>query len=125
MMKFFAIFAVLYPALLAAQPIRLHPRNPHYFLYRGKAVALVTSGEHYGSVMNLDFDCRRYLSTLAADGLNYTRIFGGSYREVPGKSFGIPGFFNASAIFSPRRTGAASWLRLLFSRRTMRRCSGG
>jgi hypothetical protein len=89
MMKFFAIFAVLYPALLAAQPIRLHPRNPHYFLYRGKAVALVTSGEHYGSVMNLDFDYRRYLSTLAADGLNYTRIFGGSYREVPGKSFGI------------------------------------
>src|SRR5580692_6459104 len=72
-----------------AQPIRLHPKNPHYFLYRGKAVALVTSGEHYGAVMNADFDYRRYLATLAADGMNYTRLFGGSYREVPAQSFGI------------------------------------
>jgi hypothetical protein len=71
------------------QPIRLHPANPHYFLFRGKAVALVTSGEHYGAVFNADFDYHRYLATLAADGLNYTRLFGGSYVEVPGKSFGI------------------------------------
>jgi hypothetical protein len=27
-------------------PLRLHPANPHYFLFRGKAVALITSGEH-------------------------------------------------------------------------------
>jgi hypothetical protein len=73
----------------AAQPIRLHPRNPHYFLYRGKTVALITSGEHYGAVMNADFDYRKYLAALAKDGLNYTRLFGGSYREVPEKSFGI------------------------------------
>jgi hypothetical protein len=71
------------------QPIRLHPANPHYFLFRGKAVALVTSGEHYGAVLNADFDYHRYLATLEADGLNYTRLFGGSYLEVPGKSFGI------------------------------------
>jgi len=71
------------------QPVRLHPANPHYFLFRGKAVALVTSGEHYGAVFNADFDYHRYLATLAADGLNYTRLFGGSYVEVPGKSFGI------------------------------------
>jgi hypothetical protein len=70
-------------------PIRLHPQNPHYFLYRGKAVALVTSGEHYGAVFNGDFDFRRYLDALAAAGMNYTRLFGGSYVEVPGKSFGI------------------------------------
>jgi hypothetical protein len=70
-------------------PIRLHPANPHYFLFRGKAVALITSGEHYGAVLNPDFDYRRYLATLAADGLNYTRLFGGSYLEVPAKSFGI------------------------------------
>jgi hypothetical protein len=89
MMKIVAILAALYSAALAAQPIRLHPGNPHYFLYHGKLVALVTSGEHYGSVMNLDFDYHRYLAALAADGLNYTRIFGGSYREVPAKSFGI------------------------------------
>jgi hypothetical protein len=58
-------------------------------LFRGKAMALITSGEHYGAVFNADFDYHRYLATLAADGLNYTRLFGGSYLEVPGKSFGI------------------------------------
>ena len=69
--------------------IRLHPENPHYFLFRGKAVALITGGEHYGAVINRDFDYRKYLQTLQTEGLNYTRIFPGSYREVPGKSFGI------------------------------------
>jgi hypothetical protein len=72
-----------------ARPIRLHPANPHYFLFRGKAVALITSGEHYGAVLNADVDYRRYLATLEADGLNYTRLFGGAYIEVPAKSFGI------------------------------------
>ena len=71
------------------RPVSLHPQNPHYFLFRGKAVALLTSGEHYGAVINADFDYHKYLATLAADGLNYTRIFGGSYVEAPGKSFGI------------------------------------
>jgi hypothetical protein len=71
------------------KPIRLHPRNPHYFLFRGRAVALITNGEHYGAVLNPDFDFRKYLATLAKDGLNYTRIFAGSYLEVPEKSFGI------------------------------------
>ncbi|HTV16142.1 MAG TPA: hypothetical protein VMD92_03165 [Acidobacteriaceae bacterium] len=70
-------------------PIRLDPVNPHYFLFRGKTIALVTSGEHYGAVINRAFDYHRYLATLAADGLNETRIFGGSYVEVPGQSFGI------------------------------------
>jgi hypothetical protein len=72
-----------------ARPITLDPQNPHYFLFRGKAVALITSGEHYGSVINPDFDYRLYLKTIQADGFNYTRIFGGSYVEVPGRSFGI------------------------------------
>ena len=71
------------------QPIQLQPQNPHYFLFRGKTVALITNGEHYGAVMNLDFDYHKYLATIQSDGLNYTRIFPGSYREVPGKSFGI------------------------------------
>src|SRR3954447_14863843 len=73
-----------------AQTLRLSPENPHYFEFRGKPVLLVTSGEHYGSVLNRDFDFRRYLDTLAADGLNFTRVFTGTYREVPGTSFGIP-----------------------------------
>jgi hypothetical protein len=73
----------------AANPIRLHPANSHYFEFRGKAVALITSGEHYGAVLNGAFDYRRYLDTLTADGLNFTRLFGGSYIEIPGQSFGI------------------------------------
>jgi len=90
-----ALVAVLVAAAAARpqadtpQPIRLHPANPHYFLFRSKAVALITSGEHYGAVLNAGFDYHRYLATLEADGLNYTRLFGGSYVEVPAKSFGI------------------------------------
>ena len=72
-----------------SEPVRLHPRNPHYFEFRGKALAVVSSGEHYGSVLNPDFDCQRYLTALAAQGMNYTRLFAGSYLEVPSKSFGI------------------------------------
>jgi len=79
-------------ALAAEQPagetLRLHPDNPRYFLWRGKATALITSAEHYGAVINPDFDYRKYLAALAADGMNYTRIFVGSYVEKPG-AFGI------------------------------------
>ena len=77
------------PAHAKQQPIRLLLANPHYFLFRGKAIALITSGEHYGAVLNADFDYHKYLATLEADGLNYTRLFTGSYVEVPAKSFGI------------------------------------
>ncbi|HEV3083136.1 MAG TPA: cellulase family glycosylhydrolase [Gemmataceae bacterium] len=68
----------------AQQPLALHPDNPHYFLFRGKPAVLVTSGEHYGAVLNLDFDCRKYLATLAADELNLTRTFSGAYVEPVG-----------------------------------------
>lgn len=70
-------------------PLRLHPANPHYFLYKGQPLALITSAEHYGALLNLDFDYTTYLNTLAADGMNYTRIFTGTYFEIPGESFGI------------------------------------
>jgi hypothetical protein len=73
-----------------AEPIKLHPENPHYFLFRGKPAVLVTSGEHYGAVLNLDFNYVRYLDVLKAHGHNLTRTFSGTYREVPG-SFGITG----------------------------------
>jgi len=84
------LLAVLPAAILSSQPLRLHPANPHYFEYHGKPILLVTSGEHYGAVLNRDFDYRRYLDTLAKDGLNLTRLFIGTYHEVPGTSFGIP-----------------------------------
>ena len=70
--------------LTAADPIRLHPKNPHYFEWRGKALALITSAEHYGMVLNPDLDFKRYLETLGREGMNYTRIFSGSYVEPRG-----------------------------------------
>lgn len=70
-------------------PLRLHPDNQHYFLYKGKPLALISSGEHYGAVLNLDFDYRRYFEALYEDGMNYTRIFTGTYFEIEGESFGI------------------------------------
>lgn len=73
---------------LFSQPISLHPENPHYFLYQDKPTLLITSAEHYGSVLNLDFDYETYLATMQQEGMNYTRIFTGSYVEIPG-SFGI------------------------------------
>jgi hypothetical protein len=69
---------------------RLHPDNPHYFEYEGKPTVLVTSGEHYGALMNLDFDYVKYFDELQSKGLNHTRIFSATYREVPG-NFGITG----------------------------------
>lgn len=65
--------------------LRLHPGNPRYFQWRGAPTVLITSAEHYGAVLNLDFDCAKYLDTLARDGLNLTRTFtGGAYLEPEG-----------------------------------------
>ena len=69
----------------AGLPIQLHPDNPHYFLWRGQPTVLITSGEHYGAVLNADFDYVKYLDTLAADKLNLTRTWtGGTYCEPTG-----------------------------------------
>src|SRR5262249_784924 len=75
------------PSNAADQPISLHPENPHYLLFRGKPTVLVTSGEHYGAVLNLDFDYLKYLDELKSCGLNLTRTFSGTYHELP-SSFG-------------------------------------
>lgn len=81
----FLIFSV---ARLVAQPIKLHPENNHYFQYKGEPRVLITSAEHYGAVLNLDFDYRTYLKTLHEEGMDYTRIFTGAYLENAA-SFGI------------------------------------
>jgi len=67
---------------------RLHPENPHYFQYQNRPTVLIGSGEHYGGVINLDFDYRKYLAATAADGMNTTRLFTGAYIEKLG-DFGI------------------------------------
>lgn len=89
-MRYLALFALSLAAHvdLEAESIRLHPDNPRYFQWRGKPTVLITSGEHYGAVLNLDFDFRRYLDTLAKDKLNGTRLWSGAYAETGG-NFGI------------------------------------
>ena len=67
--------------------MKLHPENPHYVVFRGKPTVLVASTEHYGAVLNRDFDFRPYLDELKAAGLNYTRIFSGVYSEPWGEPF--------------------------------------
>ena len=78
---FFCIFAF-------GQTIQLYKENPHYFQYKEKPILLITSGEHYGAVINLDFDYVKYLNTLQSEGLNLTRLFTGIYVEEP-NGFGI------------------------------------
>lgn len=66
---------------LAQQPLKLHPENPHYFIYNNRPIILITAGEHYGALINLDFDYIKYLTSLHEQGMNNTRIFTGSYVE--------------------------------------------
>ena len=92
------------------RPLALHPDNGHYFIFGGKPEILITSGEHYGAVVNLDFDYLKYLNTLQANGLNLTRTFSGAYVEPPG-AFNIshntlapaPGRFIAHSRICGRR----------------------
>lgn len=67
-------------------PIALHPKNPHVFLFRGKPTLLVTSGEHYGAVLNLDFDYKKYLEELANRKFNLTRTFAVLIAKSQGRS---------------------------------------
>ncbi len=88
------------PPRVDGPPIRLHPENPRYFLFRGEPTFLLTSGEHYGAVLNRDFDRAPYLDELKARGFNLTRVFSGTYREVPG-SFNIK-----DNTLAPKRGGS-------------------
>jgi hypothetical protein len=84
----YAVVLPLFATAIGAAPISVHPDNPHYFLFRGKPAVLITSGEHYGALLNGPFDFERYFDALQRDRLNLTRTFAGLYYEVPG-DFGI------------------------------------
>jgi len=72
-----------------AGTLRLYPGNERYLEYRGKPLILITSAEHYGALVNMDFDEITYLEALAGEGFNYTRIFTGTYIEPADNIFGI------------------------------------
>jgi hypothetical protein len=71
-------------AAQSGRTLRLHPDNPRYFLYQRKPTVLITSGEHYGAVLNQDFNYIPYLAELEKRRFNLTRTFSGSYVEIPG-----------------------------------------
>jgi len=83
MKNIIAFLALVFCFSIAAKPIQQHPQNPHYFQYKGEPVVLVTSAEHYGAIINPDFDFETYLQTLKEIGLNHTRVFMGDYVEPP------------------------------------------
>ena len=67
-----------------AEPIREHPANRHYYLFRCKPTVLITSAEHYGGVINRTFDYNAYFDALKSYTLNYTRIYPAAFIEPEG-----------------------------------------
>jgi len=71
--------------IIQADPIRKHPENPHYFIYNGQPTVLITTDQHYGAVINLEFDYISFLNILQEYGMNLTRIYPGGYVEIEGQ----------------------------------------
>ncbi len=85
---FLGIFFFICISFVSAQnPITLHPKNPRYLFFKGKPVVLISSAEHYGAILNLDFNYVKYLDVLGQYGFNHTRAFSGMYCE--GSEFDI------------------------------------
>ncbi len=61
--------------------VRLHPENPRYFYYNGKPIVLITATEHYGAVLNRNFDFTSYLDETADKKVTLSRCFL-LYREL-------------------------------------------
>jgi len=72
-----------------SQTLSVLPENPRYFSWRGRPLVIVGSAEHYGAVLNADFDYRKYLTTLGQDRLNHTRLFTGAAYVEPQGAFNI------------------------------------
>jgi hypothetical protein len=82
---FLGLALIFFIARAWGEPITVDPSNPHYYLFRGQPTILITSAEHYGAVVNLDFDYVAYLDALKGYGLNYTRIWPGAVLEMVGE----------------------------------------
>lgn len=56
-------------------PICLHPENPRYFLYKGRPLVLITATEHYGAVLNRNFNYVIYLNEATDKKTTLSRCF--------------------------------------------------
>jgi hypothetical protein len=83
MPKTLLIYLVYFIAVNAfgQDTFRRHPTNPRCFLYKGRPIVLVTATEHYGAVLNRQFDYIPYFDELARNALNLSRTFT-FYREL-------------------------------------------
>jgi hypothetical protein len=85
--RYLGLVLLLFISCAYAEPIKLHPANPHYYLFQGRPTVLITSAEHYGAVINLDFDYVTYLDTLKANRMNYTSVWTGVLLEMVGEFY--------------------------------------
>ena len=105
LLRCFMLVALLTGRSALGDPIRVCPVNPHYYFYEDKPILLITSAEHYGAVINKDFDYVAYFDALRAHGLNYTRFYPGAMFEPAGK-------FMAGNTLGPKPAGlVVPWAR--------------
>lgn len=64
----------------ASQPVTVGPGG-HYFSFEGRPIVLLTIDEHYGAMVNQDYDYTQFLTFLGGHGQNLTRIYPGIYIE--------------------------------------------
>jgi len=93
---------------MSNQVFSVHPHNPRCFQYRGKPFKILTSAEHYGAVLNADFDYDVYLKEMQRTGQNMTRVFT-FYRE---KSDSIPGPGDMNALAPRPEVSVMPWERV-------------
>lgn len=90
------------------QIFSVDPRNPRCFRYKGKPFKILTSAEHYGAVLNGDFDHDVYLREMGRTGQNMTRIFT-FYRE---QASSIPGPGHMNSLAPTSQASIMPWERV-------------
>jgi len=93
---------------MSNQVFSVHPHNPRCFQYKGKPFKILTSAEHYGAVLNADFDYDVYLQEMQRTGQNMTRIFT-FYRE---KADSIPGPGDMNTLAPTPQASVMPWERV-------------
>jgi hypothetical protein len=88
--KRFLLFSITAVLLTCASvnlnsQVMVNPSNPHYFIYKGKPLVLITSDHHYGAVIDMDFDYAKFLNYMSDNKMNLTRIYPGGMFEPPDK----------------------------------------
>jgi hypothetical protein len=90
------------------QVFSIHPDNPRCFIYKGKPFKILTSAEHYGAVLNADFDYDIYIKEMKRTGQNGTRVFT-FYRE---KDSSISGPGNMNTLAPRPEASVMPWVRV-------------